>query len=205
VFRRIRENIDGIFEEPRLNHRYQMGVDLARLQDFTVITVVDRHSHQVVHFDRFNQIDWNLQKARIEATCRRYNLANVVIDSSGVGDAVVEDLKRLGLPIKEFKFSNSSKKQLIENLAIKIEQGLVKYPNIPELINELEVFTYEMTPSGNVRYNAPEGETDDCVISACLAYWEIGDKLPLITPKKGYGFDFNVKKNQNLVFRKRGM
>jgi hypothetical protein len=33
----------------------------------------------------------------------------------------------------------------------------------------LKAFTYTITPSGNVRYHAPEGLKDDCVISLGLA------------------------------------
>ena len=43
-----------------------MGVDLARLQDFTVIIVLDSDGN-MVYMDRFNQIDWNVQKERIKS------------------------------------------------------------------------------------------------------------------------------------------
>lgn len=193
IFRRIRENIGGQFQEPRLGRQYKMGVDLARHFDYTVLTVVDRHTHELVHYDRFTQIDWNLQKARIEALARRYNNATITIDATGVGDPVCEDLRRTGLIINEFKFTGESKKSLIENLALLIEQNKIKYPEIPELINELEAYTYILTPQGNVRYTAPEGEHDDTVCSLALAYWQIGDKLPLSKgDNKTYGFNLRV-------------
>ncbi len=176
IFRRIHENIRGELETPKGKHNYIMGVDLARHVDFTVIVVVDRATHHVVHFERFNQIDYNLQKARIEATARRYNNAQIRIDATGVGDPITEDLIRQGLSIEPFLFTNSSKKTLVENLALKIEQNKITYPNIPELIEELESFTYELSPSGTVRYTAPAGLHDDCVVAMALAYFEIGEK-----------------------------
>lgn len=184
VFRRIRENVKGIYAPPRPGRLYKMGVDLAKLQDWTVLTVVDRSTHELVYFDRFQQIDWNLQKARIEALARRYNMAEITMDSTGLGDPILEDLTRTGLIVKGLKFTNETKKKLIENLAILIEQNKISYPEEKVLIQELEDFSYELTPSGAVRYTAPEGEHDDCVISLALAYYQIGDRLPI--PKSGY-------------------
>ena len=194
IFRRIRENIFGKLEEPVKGKQYKMGVDLARHQDWTVITIFDRHTHQLVYFDRFNQIDWQLQKARIEAVARRYNDCPITIDSTGVGDPIAEDLRRLGLVVNDFKFTAKSKKDLIEYLAIKIEQNLIKYPEIPELIRELEDYTYEMTPSGHVKYSAPPGMNDDCVCSLALAVWQIGEKLLFDGMiKSNYGMNFNLR------------
>lgn len=180
VFRRVRNNIFGdlsLFPDPR--KKYIMGVDLARHVDWTVLIVVDRHTHQVVHFDRFNQIDWALQKARIEATARRWNMCPIRIDSTGIGDPICEDLERMGLIIEPYKFTNESKKALIENLALLIEQDKIKYPEISELVSELEAFTYEKLPSGRLRYTAPDGQHDDIVMSMALAYYDIGVKIPL--------------------------
>lgn len=193
IFRRIRENVFGRLQEPVAGRLYKIGVDLARHQDWTVVTVVDRHDHHLVYFDRFNQIDWQLQKARIEAIVRRYNNGMITIDSTGVGDPIAEDLRRCGLIVNNFSFTNTTKKNLIENLAIMIEQNKISYPDIPELLQELEDFTYEMLPSGQIRYTAPNGMHDDIVCSLALAVWQIGEKLPLVQQTKNYGFDFNLR------------
>ena len=42
-----------------------MGVDLAKHEDFTVLTVINRTSKKVVRFDRFKQIDYPFQKKMI--------------------------------------------------------------------------------------------------------------------------------------------
>jgi hypothetical protein len=73
--------------------------------------------------------------------------------------------------VAAIKLSANSKREVIENLALCIQTGAFSYPEIPELIEELALFGVEMTASGNVRYEAPEGFHDDCVISAALACW----------------------------------
>jgi phage FluMu gp28-like protein len=187
IFRRVREQIRGDLEEAKAGRNYIMGVDLAKYTDYTVIAVVDRHTHCLVYFDRFNQLDWSLQKARIEAVSRRYNNCPARIDSTGVGDPICEDLEKTGVMVYPYKFTQESKRELVENLSIKIENGHIFYPNIPEMIAELEAFTYDILPSGKVRYEAPSGKHDDCVMALALAYYDIGVKLQVVTADDEYG------------------
>jgi len=102
---------------------------------------------------------------------RKYNNATALIDSTGVGDPIFEDLRGMELDIEGYKFTNESKKKLIEGLAIAIENQGIRFPDLPELVAELELFEYQITPSGNIQYSAPEGYNDDCVIALSLARW----------------------------------
>lgn len=175
VFRNIRENIWGEFQLPEPKHFYSLGVDLARIEDFTVICVIDENTHHLVYFDRFKEIDWNLQKGRIIETAKKYNNAVVVVDSTGIGDPISEDLKNAKLRVEDFKFTNTSKQQLIDKLSLFIEQNRITYPNIEQLIDELESFGYIRTDSGHYKYSAPQGVHDDCVYALALAVWRLWD------------------------------
>lgn len=174
VFRGIREIIkDDCLRDVINGHRYLMGVDLGKHEDFTVLTVIDQMNNNVVFFDRFNKIDYPFQKARIVSTAKRYNNARIIVDSTGVGEPIKDDLQREGLFIDDFKFSNKSKKELIEKASIYIEQKNVWIPPNIDLIDELEAFGYELSDAGNIIYKAPSGVHDDCVMSLCLAIWEL--------------------------------
>lgn len=176
VFRNITGCVvDSVDPTPRGKHYYYLGLDLAKHQDFTVLTVMDANTFQVVHIDRFNQIDWPFQKLRVFETARLYNNATVIMDSTGIGDPIFDDLQRMGLDVQGYKLTNTSKKQLIEKLSIYIEQGRISYPAEPNLIRELELYTYKRSDFGNMIYNAPEGEHDDMVISLALAAWQLPD------------------------------
>lgn len=169
VFRNIHVCVGGEMEQPTSENRYVMGVDLAKERDFTVITVMDEKRRQVVHFDRFNAITWDMQLPRIAETAKRYNNAKVLVDSTGVGDPVFDQLKTIGVNVEGYKFTNPSKENLVRGLMIALENQEVRYPNIPELISELESFEYDISSSGLFRYSAPEGLHDDCVYSLALA------------------------------------
>jgi len=154
----------------KFGHSYILGVDIGKVEDFTVLTVLDRETGEVVYWDRFNKIDYPFQKARITSIAQRYH-ARIIIDSTAVGAPIKEDLERAGNYVDDFKFSNKSKKELVEKLSIMIEQGKIRIPNNRVLIDELESFGYRLTESGNVIYSAPEGQHDDCVYSLGLAVW----------------------------------
>lgn len=163
------------------NHKYQMGVDLAKYQDFTVITLIDLNNFQVLKQDRFNQVDWNLQKAKIEAVYHKFGKPLIYIDSTGVGDPIYEDLFKSGMRVESFKFTEQSRKNLLDNLAIKIEQTTIRIPDNEILKNELQSFHYELAGErGKIRVCVPEGLHDDTVFSLALAVWNLPtNPLPL--------------------------
>ena len=176
VFRGVRQAIDAgraQNEPPKPGMPYVLGVDLARIQDFTVLTVLERDTGRQVYFERFNQISWERQIARILAVAQEYR-ASVILDSTGVGDPVFEQVRKAGVPVTGFQITGSSKEPLIDNLALAIEQGQARLMDIPVQTNELLAYQYELTPSRNVRMNAPAGMHDDTVIALALAKWAKG-------------------------------
>jgi hypothetical protein len=180
VFRGIKDCIRGTIEPPNPLLQYVIGVDLARINDFTVLTVMDRQRKHVCHIERFNQIAWEIQYIRIKELSLRYNRAVCVVDSTGIGDPICADLIAGGVPVEPYKIGgNIAKRQLIEKLRVNIEQGKISFPDIPALLRELEVYEYSITDGGVIRYQAPDGEHDDCVVSLALANW-VADCDPFI-------------------------
>jgi hypothetical protein len=181
VFRGIKEVTDvplppgGV--EPMWDCTYQMGVDLARLRDWTVITVVN-HRMEVVYWDRFQQIDWETQKYKIMAVSDKYHHCPFFLDATGLGDPILNDLQRMGANVRAYKIASASqKKDLIDNLQIRIEQKQIRIPNEPQIIQELEAFTYKVTAANRTVYQTTKGFHDDCVISLALSVWDINPNL----------------------------
>jgi len=83
---------------------------------------------------------------------------------------IVQDLEDAGLAVDPVRFSASTKRTLIENLITRLEAEELTLPaSANTLLNELEVYEYDMTDSGRVRYMAPSGFHDDCVDALALA------------------------------------
>ncbi len=170
VFRNV-SNCMGAKEEPPIPGKsYFAGCDLAKHTDYTVLSILDSEGNQV-YFTRLQKLDWPYQKKLISEIVRRYNNARLVIDSTGVGDPIFDDLCAAGLNVEGFKFTQENKKKLIETLMLSFEQEKIKILNNPVQLNELQIFEYNISPSGIVHYSAPEGYHDDCVIALALANW----------------------------------
>lgn len=167
---KIEGNYPILVESPIQNKQYIIGSDIAKFTDFTVNTVMDENA-KVIAIDRFGEIDYPFQRKRIVELAKKYNDARVLIDSSGPGTGVYDDLRVDGIRVEGYKFTHASKAELVENLSIMMEQGKISYPNIPELIAELKVYGYTTSKGGNIIYGAPSGHHDDMVISLALASW----------------------------------
>ncbi|MDD5220004.1 MAG: terminase family protein [Candidatus Bipolaricaulis sp.] len=180
VFRGVRGVMDAKPQKPLEGHLYVMGVDLAKVKDYTALAVYDRSTNCQVYQDRFQTIEWPFQKAKIKEIAQHFNHALIMLDATGLGDPIADDLIRAGVAVEPVKITEQTKKDLIEKLSIWIEQKKFKMLNLEESRFEFDNFSYEVGPTGKIRYGAPEGYHDDIVIAHALAVWSL---QPLIKVK----------------------
>ena len=161
------------------------GIDLAKSFDWAVNIGIDENGgcHLI---DRW-QSDWGATKEKIKLSL---GTKPALIDSTGVGDPIVEELEIFNRNIEGFKFSSGSKQQIMEGLASAIQQGKIHFDN-PILIEELESFEFEYTRTG-VRYSAPPGSHDDTVCALALAWHKYNDKLSHIKRMTPRGFGMKI-------------
>ena len=140
------------------------GSDLARSVDFTTLCGMNAGA-EVTRIERWKS-PWGVTKARL-----LNDLQSVVtyMDSTGVGDPIVEDLQRAGARVIATVFTARFKQQLIEHLITGIQQRCIRFPD-GWLRGELESLTAEKTAVGT-RYTAPPGLHDDGVMALALCYW----------------------------------
>ena len=171
VFRGVRAAATAEAQESRMHGRtYVFGVDWARDADFSVITVLDTTTMSMAAMDRFNHIDYHVQAQRLQAMAERFKPAAIVAESNSIGTPIIEQLRRQGLPVVPFTTTNASKQIAIDALALAFERGTLRILPDDVLINELEAYSMERLPSGMLRYSAPDGGHDDCVMSLALCY-----------------------------------
>jgi hypothetical protein len=163
--------IDEI-EDYDSNSTYYAGLDLARKQDYTVLTIVKPVDKfiKVVYSLRI-QGQWKTQATRIADILNAYNVSVCVVDTTGIGDAVIELLAdKTVAGLQGFIFTNESKTQLVDSFSMELEHNNIL---IPRLFNfyyeELKYFEYTTSKTGLRVFNAPKGYNDDCVISLLLA------------------------------------
>lgn len=189
VFQGVLRARAGKLCDPDPEKEYYIGADLAKAQDYTALTVMNSDGH-VDAFYRWNRKLWTTQVKEVVDIAEKYNNATVLIDSTGLGDPVYDFIKARYEHVQPLKLTNETKREIIENLALCIANKKFTYPEEAEqLVEELSVFGVEQTSSGLIRYEAPRGFHDDCVISAALACWL---KLKMLSTELGFEyFDFS--------------
>jgi len=170
VFRRVLEAVRGDTLNAALpGHRYVIGVDWARIRDFTAFAVCDTQERRCVRVDRMGGIEYAAQIMRLKETHRRFP-GQIIAERNSMGDPLVEQLKREGLPVYPWDTTNASKAQAVDALALAFERGEIGIPEDPVLIAELQAYECERLPGGLLRYNAPPGLHDDTVVALMLAW-----------------------------------
>lgn len=177
VFRGVRALATAETQEQAIEgHQYVIGADWGQTVDYTVFTVIDSTLQSVVYVDRFNEVDYGTARSRLAALWQRFGRCAVVAEQNGIGLPIIESCWRDGIPVQPFTTTNASKAEAIGALILAFEQRTLHVLPYEPLILELESFEQERMPSGLIRYAAPEGLHDDCVMSLAFA-WSIGQYL----------------------------
>jgi hypothetical protein len=170
VFRRVTEAATVVRTEPEAGHDYIVACDWGRTTDYTVFVVMDAHTRTMVELDRSNRVDYAVQRGRLRALADRWHPKQILAESNSIGQPIMEQLSRDGLRVQPFTTTNASKTQAIEALALAFERGDIRILNDPVLINELLAYQAEHSASGLLRYGAPSGQHDDCVMALAIAW-----------------------------------
>lgn len=160
------------------------GWDLARANDWTWGIALCDHG-AVCRSERWNQSHypvsgresdssahpeyWEVTLRRVKDLVGRLPAA---VDSTGPGGPIDQALNAEHRNVEGFVFTQRSKQQLMEGLAVAIQQHLVAFPSGPLQV-ELESFEYQYSRTG-VHYGAPEGMHDDGVCALALAWHKFG-------------------------------
>lgn len=186
---------DGVltFRDERF---YQVGLDLGKYQDWTVLTPIDRHTYKMGNPLRFNQTDWNFQKDKIKAYMSKIKQHQLVMDATGLGDPIYDDLhKEAGMNINPFKFSAASREPLLKEFAIKIQNKEIILPNDPTFLDEMRSMQYTLGKNGKIHIQVPDGVHDDCIMSGALAVHDLIGKVPEPPTAEKKAFDREFEKD----------
>lgn len=158
------------------------GADLARALDHTVLLGLDAWG-RVCRLHRW-QAPWAVTVDQIlRLTREQGETVPVVVDATGVGDAITADLSLKGALVTPYVFTQPSKTRLMQRLITAFQHKAVTIPNGREhqwLRAELESFEFTFTATG-VKYEAPPGLHDDGVMALGLA-WHGWDRVQGAAP-----------------------
>lgn len=156
------------------------GIDWARYSDYTAVIAVgiSENGTRVIAMDRFNGMGWSAQIERVARFLLENRVSMALTDQTSIGDPLLEQLRAklwavgADVSVEGYGFTNQSKRELIDNLAVQFSHRRISIPRDETLLRELQYFEYELTQSGGVRMNARSGHHDDLVIALALACWQ---------------------------------
>jgi phage FluMu gp28-like protein len=161
------------------SEKYYAGIDFGRQNDYTVMIILNSQG-KVVDFYRERQKSWDIILSELLVKLRKWRPMTFA-EVNSIGDVLYENLRKQYPQLQPFVTSNDSKQNLIEDLIMAMNESKLNLPSEtlnPDLYKELSVFTYEYSPkTRKVKYGAPSGFHDDCVIALALAYHSFKTKL----------------------------
>lgn len=156
---------------------YFVSIDLAKHGDYTVLFVANVETNEIVYYWRATGLSWESQLARFKEISKRYHNPTIFVDSTGLGDTILERMIEEGLDARGIVFSSKSKQQMVQNLAVMLQRKEIQPPNIKEVLDELDRYTFTHSATGQFRYSAPDGYHDDVVSSLMILAWALS-KIP---------------------------
>lgn len=181
VFRNIRAISTLLRAEPLEGHRYVIGRDWGRTNDPSVSSVWDLLARQEVWLEIDQDVPFAIQLSRLKALSERFNNALVVAEQNSLGDPLIEQAAAAGIRIMPFVTTNATKATGVDQLALACERSSGPLFQADEQgILQMEAFEASRTPSGLVKYAAPEGMHDDIPMARLFAYSAIAESGPVI-------------------------
>ena len=151
-------------------HSYIMGVDPGRVNDFFVITLLDKIEKAQVFKDRHTGMETKACIQRIKEVCLLFHPEIIHIETNQTR-TIYEQLRDEGYPVVECFTINANKHQMVDALKYALETQQLKLLNDNNQISELMSYEVTKTPSGNMVFGAPAGKHDDDISALMMAYY----------------------------------
>lgn len=169
-----------LLEHGESSETYVMGVDFAKQRDETVVIILERAKDGTLvirHIAAWSQMDYSDQIGRIRELSKRFRIEFAAADQTGVGEAIIEDLKRVVPNAKGVVFSVTTKTEMAAGLRTLFEQKRIRLPNDKRLIMQINSLRYQVSKTGNLLFESPEkeGVHDDYLWALALACYAARD------------------------------
>jgi hypothetical protein len=169
--------------------RYAIGVDVAAGvgQDFSVIYVLSKKTHQIVCVYRSNEISPAYLAERIVDFATTYNGAHVLVESNNFGNVVLNEMHHMGYNKiwkddkgRDWITTLQSKTAMFENLKGLIQNG---YISMLDNIVYSELRSITVNDRGGIELKYLDGAHSDNSVALALAYMAL-DRVNL--PEQEY-------------------
>ena len=169
---------------------FYLGVDLGKRQDYSVIAVVTKQpNREKVHLVYYKRWPLETPYSSVIGSVRviiekLHNVQKCLVDQTGVGEYIVEDMQKGGIKnVEGIMLSLQKKQEILSHLKQLMENELLTYPFDVDLSGELNVEQFELTKTGQMQFSHPDGTHDDIFWAVALAVFATrAPPVPGFTP-----------------------
>lgn len=158
------------WDGPRPGKTVVFGVDWGKRNDWTVVSGICLEDREQVFLERWRGIEYVQGRGRLLALAQHWRPLEIVAEVNAMGDPILEELEREGLPIRRFTTTSASKAQAVDALALAFAQQSIRIIADPVQVAELQAYEAKPLPSGATRYQAPGSGHDDTVSALWMAW-----------------------------------
>jgi len=177
--------------EDQPSGEFYAGVDFGKRVDYSVVAVVERMPDgglRLVHIFQFPlETPYASVIGYVKTLSDRYHsIQGVYADQTGVGDYVVEDMQRSGIPgVEGVTLTAQRKAEILGLLKQKMQEGQLSIPYDPDLIAEINLEKFELSREGLIHFSHPEGTHDDRLWALALAVYAASRQMGPIQVETG--------------------
>ena len=149
-------NPDLIYEDLQKNKIYLAGADIGRTTDLTALVVFEKQQNKYVlrMVKTMKNTPYVEQEKYFTYLLRNYTFEQFMIDETGIGNMLAENLRRRFGFIQTITFNNENKQKMVTNLKLLMQKNRVMLPNDAIVINSIRMIKRKYTPTGYLKFES---------------------------------------------------
>lgn len=184
------------YQRPFGNREVWLGYDPAFTGDRAALAIiappkVEGGDYRVLHWQTFHGMDYEAQASRIKSFCDDYNVTRIVIDKTGMGSGVFQEVKKFYPMAIGLDYNADLKNEMVLKTQNLIQKLRLKFDG-NEIITSFMTVKKRITGTGKITYVSDRSED----ASHGDLSWAIMNCI-LNVP---YGLNGDVSSNQPTIF-----
>lgn len=184
------------YQRPFGNREVWLGYDPAFTGDRAALAIiappkVEGGDYRVLHWQTFHGMDYEAQASRIKSFCDDYNVTRIVIDKTGMGSGVFQEVKKFYPMAIGLDYNADLKNEMVLKTQNLIQKRRLKFDG-NEIITSFMTVKKRITGTGKITYVSDRSED----ASHGDLSWAIMNCI-LNVP---YGLNGDVLSNQSAIF-----
>ena len=186
------------YQRPFGNREVWLGYDPAFTGDRAALVIVappkvEGGDYRVLHKQTFHGIDYETQASRIKQFCDDYNVTRIVIDKTGMGSGVYQEVRKFYPMAQGLEYNADLKNEMVLKTQNLIQKRRLKFDSGDnDIVSSFMTVKKRITGTGKITYVSDRSED----ASHGDLSWAIMNCI-LNVP---YGLGGNVSSNKSTIF-----